>query len=83
VSVTAFLAAVWSWIANALPTWAPGGRGAWCRLQRRRLGSPGARAVWVRGTALPWAEWGARRGYFELRHMGELAYLHPVTAAAA
>jgi hypothetical protein len=61
----------------------PLARGAWCRRQRRHLRIPGHPVVWVRGDALPWAEWGARRGYFEVDHMGGLAYLRALGAPAA
>jgi len=53
-------------------------RVVWCRRQRRHLRVPGHSVVWVRGDALPWAEWGARRGYFEVQHMGRLPYLRAV-----
>lgn len=69
------LAGVREWLADAVRTWAPGARGAWCRSQRARLRSSGGAVIWVRGAALPWAEWGARRGYFAVGHMDEIAYL--------
>jgi len=53
----------------------PLARGAWCRTQRRALRVPGQAVVWVRREAVPWAEWGAERGYFELQHMSGLPYL--------
>jgi hypothetical protein len=37
--------------------------------------------IWVRGAALPWALWGARRGYFAVEYMDGLAYLRPPPAA--
>jgi hypothetical protein len=64
-------------------TWSPFARGAWCRKQRRYLRVPGNSVVWVRGDAVPWAEWGARRGYFEVEHMDGLAYLRALVAPAA
>jgi hypothetical protein len=58
----------------------PLARLAWCRKQRRDLGIPGHSAVWIRGEALPWAEWGAAHGYFELLRMDGLPYLSPLAA---
>ena len=63
--------------------WGPLARGAWCRRQRRHLRVPGRPVVWVRGEAVPWAEWGARRGYFEVQHMGSLPYLRALGAPVA
>ena len=57
------------------PAFGPLARGAWCRKQRRHLSVPGHSVVWVRGEVLPWAEWGARRGYFEVQQMDGLSYL--------
>ncbi len=83
MSAGAFLAAICGRVADAVRTWAPGARGAWCRRQRRRLrGSEGA-VIWVRGTALIWAAWGARRGYFALEYMDGLAYLRSPPGTAA
>jgi hypothetical protein len=53
----------------------PFARGAWCRRQRHHLAVPGHSVVWLRGDALSWAEWGARRGYFEVQQMEGLSYL--------
>jgi len=39
--------------------------------------------VWVRGDSLPWAEWGARHGYFEVQRMDGLPYLRLLGAPAA
>ena len=61
----------------------PLARLAWCRKQRRHLGVPGHSAVWIRGATLPWAEWGARHGYFEVLRMDGLPYLSPIAPAAA
>jgi hypothetical protein len=55
-------------------------RAVWCRRQRRHLRVPGNPVVWVRGRAVPWAEWGARRGYFEVQSMGNLPYLRAIGA---
>ncbi len=60
--------------------WGPLARDLWCRKQRRHLSVPGQSVVWVRGEAVPWAEWGARRGYFEMEHMDGLAYLRALGA---
>jgi hypothetical protein len=61
----------------------PLARLVWCRQQRRHLGLPGHSAVWVRGPTLPWAEWGARHGYFEVLRMDGLPYLSPIGAPLA
>jgi len=53
---------------------------AWCRKQRRALGIPGHSVVWVRGNAVPWAEWGERHGYFEVQRMDGLPYLRALGA---
>jgi hypothetical protein len=63
--------------------WGPFARGAWCRKQRRHLRVPGHSVVWVRGDAVPWAEWGARRGYFEVQQMDGLSYLRALGAPVA
>jgi hypothetical protein len=55
--------------------WSPLARGAWCRRQRRHLRVPGGPVAWVPRAALPWAEWGASHGYFELQRMSGLPYL--------
>jgi hypothetical protein len=65
------------------PAWDPVARLAWCRRQRRQLGIPGQAVVWVRGAAVPWAEWGERHGYFEVRRMDGLPYLRALAAPAA
>jgi hypothetical protein len=56
-------------------------RGIWCRRQRRRLGVPGHGVLWVRPDSVAWAEWGARRGFFDLERMSGLPYLSAVLAA--
>lgn len=60
--------------------WAPFARAAWCRKQRRYLSVPGHSVVWVRGDAASWAEWGARRGYFDVDQMDGLSYLRALGA---
>jgi len=67
MTVRAFLAAVRGYLLDAIQTWGLWTPGAWCRKQRRLLASGGS-VVWVRGDAVPWAEWGARRGYFEVQY---------------
>lgn len=62
------------------PVWDLLARRAWCRRQRRQLGIPGHSVVWVRGPALLWAEWGGRRGYFEVQQMDRLSYLRALGA---
>jgi hypothetical protein len=63
--------------------WNPLARVSWCREQRRHLRVPGHSVVWVRGDALPWAEWGASRGYFEVQRMDGLPYLSPLAPSVA
>lgn len=70
----------WSALAKALSVWSPLARGAWCRKQRRHLRVPGHAVVWVRGDVLPWAQWGARRGYFDVEQMDGLSYLRALGA---
>ncbi len=73
MTMSAFLAAVRRRLLGSV--WGPLARSEWCRTQRRHLSVPGHSVVWVRGDAVPWAEWGARRGYFEVQHMDGLPYL--------
>lgn len=76
MSGAARLAAFRDRVLEAFRTWVPGGRGAWCRSQRSRLQASRGTVVWVRGgAAASWAEWGARRGYFEVHEMDGLPYL--------
>jgi|APIni6443716594_1056825.scaffolds.fasta_scaffold381957_1 hypothetical protein len=63
--------------------WGPLARGLWCRKQRGVLEPPGHRVVWVSREALPWAEWGAARGYFTLDRMDGVPYLMRALAAPA
>lgn len=58
-------------------------RGAWCRSQRRLLKSPGRGVVWVKQETVPWAEWGAQRGYFALDRMDGIPYLSAMAGAVA
>ncbi len=83
MSASAFLAAIRDRVAEAVRTWAPGARGAWCRTQRSRLESSDGAVIWVRGPALPWAEWGARRGYFAVAYMDGIAYLQALPRPSA
>lgn len=80
MSVSAFLAALQRHLADAIRTGAPWTRWGWCRKQRRHLRASGGSIVWVRGDAVPWAEWGARRGYFEVQYMDGLPYLSALAA---
>ncbi len=82
MSASAFLAAIRDRVGEAVRTWAPGARGAWCRTQRSRLRSLDGAVIWVRGPALPWAEWGARRGYFAVGYMSGIAYLQALPRPA-
>jgi hypothetical protein len=78
MTMSALLAAVQRHLLGA--AWNPLARGAWCRRQRRHLSTPGHSVVWLRGDALSWAEWGARRGYFEVQQMDGLSYLRALGA---
>ena len=80
MTVTELLSELQRRLTDAVQTWAPGTRGAWCRKQRRHLGERGGQVVWVRGESVEWAEWGARHGYFEVQYMDGLAYLRAVGA---
>jgi hypothetical protein len=73
MTISAFLAVVSKGLFGSVL--GPLARGAWCRKQRRNLNLPGRSVVWVRGDAVPWAEWGARHGYFEVEQMDGLSYL--------
>lgn len=81
MTISGFLAALQAKLSFL--GWGPIARGAWCRRQRRHLSVPGHQVVWVRGEAVPWAEWGARRGYFQVQHMNGLPYLSALGAPAA
>jgi hypothetical protein len=78
MTVSAFLQAVRTQLFGSAGQ--PFGRGAWCRKQRRHLRVAGHSVVWVRGEQVPWAEWGARRGYFEVQLMDGLPYLRALGA---
>ena len=39
--------------------------------------------VWVKQETVPWAEWGAQHGYFELDRMDGIPYLSAMARAAA
>ncbi len=75
MKASALLAAIRDGVTEAVRTWAPGARGTWCRSQRGRLQSSDGAVIWVRGPAVRWAEWGARRGYFVVAYMDGIAYL--------
>ncbi len=81
MTLSAFLSAVRSRLLGS--AWDPVARGAWCRKQRRHLLVPGHSVVWVRGEAVPWADWGARHGYFEVQRMDGLPYLRALGAPIA
>jgi hypothetical protein len=63
--------------------WGPLARGAWCRRQRRLLRRPDHGVLWLGRDSVPWAEWGAARGYFDLHHMSGLPYLMAAAASPA
>ena len=72
--------AVLAWLDLLVaPAWPGLARGLWCRRQRLILGTPGSGVLWVRPEAMAWAEWGARRGYFDLGRMDDLHYLSAAT----
>lgn len=75
MKLTAMLAEVRTQVMDAIHAgafWTPG---AWCRKQRRYLSASAGAVVWLRGDAVRWGEWGARRGYFVVQHMDGLPYL--------
>jgi hypothetical protein len=76
----AFLDAVQSLLLGA--GMGPLARGAWCRRQRALLRRPDHGVVWVGRESVPWAEWGASHGFFELERMAGLPYLSALPAAA-
>lgn len=73
-------AALTALLENVVPAWGPLARSAWCRKQRRWLREPGRSVVWVRGDELPWAKWGASRGFFDVQYMDGLPYLRALGA---
>jgi hypothetical protein len=81
ITLSAILAAVRKHLFGS--AWDPLARGAWCRKQRRHLRGSGHSVVWVRGNAVPWAEWGAQHGYFEVQRMDGLPYLRALGAPVA
>lgn len=83
MTVTAFLSAAYGHVLSAVQMWGFWAPRAWCRKQRRRLAVPGGSVVWIRRDVLPWAEWGARRGYFEVQYMDGLPYLRALGAPGA
>jgi hypothetical protein len=75
-------ARVASLLEIAVPGWRALGRRSWCRKQRSRLHALDRRIVWIHdGEKMPWAFWGARKGFFELEWAGRLPYLRAVPAA--
>jgi hypothetical protein len=63
------------------PVWDLLARRSWCRTQRRQLRLRGRSVVWVRAPSnVLWAEWGARRGYFDVERMDGIAYLRALGA---
>lgn len=79
------LPSISSWVArlrHRVLGWVGGpvARLEWCHAQRQSLRTPGHDAVWVRNDTMPWALWGARRGYFELERMDGLTYLRAARA---
>lgn len=83
MSAAALFAAFGRRVTDAVLAWAPGGRRTWCRRHRRRLRSCDGSVIWVRGRALDWAKWGARRGYFTVEYMDGLAYLRSTPGSTA
>jgi hypothetical protein len=74
-------AALAAFLQSLVPASGPLARSVWCRKQRRRLRVPGHSVVWVRGQEVPWAKWGARRGFFDVQYMDGLPYLRALGAA--
>jgi hypothetical protein len=77
-AIAAFLATVRDLLLGATLA-----RGAWCRRQRLLLRRPDHRVVWVGRESIPWAEWGAAHGYFDLQRMSGLPYLMAAAAPPA
>ncbi len=75
-----FLATLAALLRDLVPAAGPLARSVWCRRQRRRLRVPGNPVVWVRGGEVPWAKWGARRGFFDVQYMDGLPYLRALGA---
>ncbi|HUL59325.1 MAG TPA: hypothetical protein VLU43_08635 [Anaeromyxobacteraceae bacterium] len=67
-------------LQKAIPAWQGWARRAWCQEQRRRLTGAGRSVVWVRGDKEPWAQWGARHGFFDVERMDGLPYLRALGA---
>lgn len=80
-TMKAFLATVRDLLFGG--AWGPLARGAWCRRQRRLLRRPGHGVLWLGSEVVPWAEWGARHGYFDLHRMSGLTYLMAAAAPPA
>ncbi len=82
MTVTAFLAAV---LATTIPGWRELARRAWCTKQRSRLHAlegRNDRVVWLHdGEKMPWALWGADRGFFEVEWAGRIPYLRAAVVA--
>jgi len=69
-------------LAAAVPGWGRLARRVWCARQRTRLQETGVSVVWVHdGEKMPWALWGAERGFFELEWANRLPYLRAAVAA--
>ncbi len=70
------LAALVSRLKKAFPGWGAWGRQAWCKKQRKRLGTVERTVVWVHDSGkVPWALWGAQNGFFVVEWAGPLPYL--------
>lgn len=75
MKVTTLLVEAWQRVLDGVRGWGPGPRDTWCREQRHVLAVGHGSVVWVRGEAVEWARWGARRGYFDVQFMDGLPYL--------
>ncbi len=83
MNVPALLSMLEGQLEKAIPGWAAWARWAWCRKQRRCLCAVGRKVLWVHdGDKVPWALWGADKGYFEVDWAGRLPYLRTLSACA-
>jgi hypothetical protein len=72
-----------SLLETAIPGWRALGRRSWCRKQRSRLRARDRNILWLHdGEKMPWAFWGAEKGFFELEWAGRLPYLRAMPAVA-
>ena len=77
MTLTAFVAA----LLGSVPGWRELARRSWCTKQRTCLRALDRKVVWLHdGEKMPWALWGADKGFFELDWAGHLPYLRAAPA---